>query len=262
MHAARPLAKTLGETSRIQGITFAAGTDVFFGLDDRLTACAIPEDQVILGVPCAKGLVHFHPDGRLARATLAAAHQTRGARFEPGTRLSWLEDGTLAAHLAGPQRVGEVELPAAVSALLCPEGALIRWSRQVESEQSLGAVPCAAHSKVTLFADGRLMRATAARDAVIDGVTIMGGTDVELHAGGGPAVVTLGAPLSRGGFTFEAGTTVVFRSDGTLSVAHLADDLSHDGRRFEADTYLQFDADERLDSHVSIGWSIAERARG
>src|SRR5690606_3429138 len=65
MATARPLAQTLGAPRSIQGIDFIAGTQLFFGLPNELIASMLPEDQVIAGIPCARGLVHFHPGGQV-----------------------------------------------------------------------------------------------------------------------------------------------------------------------------------------------------
>jgi len=262
MATARPLTRTLGAPQSIQGISFRAGTDVYFGLDDRLALCVIPDDQEILGVPCARGLVHFHPTGELAQATLARDFVHRGITFRRGALLTWDEEGALTAHLPDDHVIGDVYVPGSCTAFLCAEGRLQKWARRLRQEEVIAGLTCQADSVVTQFANGDVERATLARDVQREGLTLLGGTDVEFHRNGHLAVGTIAETLDRGGFRFEPGTVVVMRDDGSLSVAHLPEDLTVGEETFPAGSYLQFDADGRLTSHTAITWSVIQRAEG
>jgi len=262
MATARPLTQTLGAPRSIQGIAFDAGTDVYFGLDDRLSACVIPADQVINGIPCAQGLVHFHPSGELAQATLARDFAVRGAHFKRGTQLAWNEDGTLAAHLREDHVIGGVTVPRTATARLDEDGKLVSWSRRLAGEETIQGVPCEARSVVTRYGDGHPKRLTAAWDVAIDGFVAMGGSDLEFHRNGCVSRLTLAEATHKAGARFEAGTVLVLRDDHTLSLAHLVDALCLDGITYPEGAYLNFDEREQLTSHASITWSVRPGARG
>lgn len=261
MATARPLNQTLGAPRSIQGIDLHAGTDVYFGLDDRLSLCVIPMDQPINGVPCARGLVHFHPSGELAQATLAREFAVRGVSFRPGTLVSWNEDGTVSAHLAEEHLIGGVPVPRASTVRLDEHGALSSWSRRLEHEEAIHGVPCQAGSVVTRYGDGRPERLTAAWDCSVDGFVALGGADIEFHRNGRVSRVTLAEPVTRAGIRFEAGTTLVQRDDGVLSLAQLADDLELDETTYPSGTYLQFDEREAISSYATITWGVLPGGR-
>ncbi|TNF24812.1 MAG: hypothetical protein EP329_24240 [Deltaproteobacteria bacterium] len=262
MAIARPLSQTLGTPRSVQGISFNAGTDLYFGLDDRLSLCVIPDDQTIHGVPCARGLVHFHPSGEVAQTTLARDLEVRSIRFCRGTVLSWNEDGTVAAHLCEDHVIGSVTVPRGASVRITEDGAIESWSRRLVGEEIIAGVPCQAGSVVTRYGDGRPERLTAASDVLVDGLVALGGSDVEFHRNGRLSRVTLADAAERAGVRFDAGTTLVYREDGTLSLAHLADELTIAGITYPAGTYLQFDEQQALASHATITWSVLPGAQG
>lgn len=262
MATVRPLAQTLGAPRSIQGISFTAGTDLYFGLDDRLSLCVIPEDQLINGVPCACGLVHFHPSGELAQATLSRDMVVRSVAFKRGTLLSWNEDGTLAAHFGEEHVIGAILVPRGATARITEDGALESWSRRLTGEETIAGVPCQAGSVITRYGDGRPERLTAAHETVVDGFVALGGSDVEFHRNGRVSRLTLAEPAERRNVRFDAGTTLVLRDDGSLSLAHLADELTVGEMTYPAGTYLQFDEREALTSHATITWSVLPGARG
>jgi len=262
MAIARPLSQTLGAPRSVQGISFNAGTDLYFGLDDRLSACVIPDDQTINGVPCARGLVHFHPSGELAQAVIARDLEVRTVRFRKGTQLSWNEDGTVAAHLAEAHTIGSATVPRGASARITESGELESWSRRLLDEETIGGLRCQAGSVVTRYGDGRPERLTVAEDTVIGDLAVLGGSDVEFHRNGQVSRLTIAEPATRADVRFEGGTTLVFRDDGTLSLAHLADELAVGDMTYPAGTYLQFDPSGALASHATITWSVLPGARG
>jgi len=253
--------QTLGSACSIQGIAFEAGTQVYFGLSDELVLCVLPTEQDISGIPCARGLVHFHPNGALAQATLAREHVERSFTFKSGTLLSWNEDGTLGAHVGEPHGFDGVVVPAGASLRLDHEGRLVSWSRRLQVEEMVGGYACQASSVVTCFADGRPERFTLSRSQEVDGLPVMGGTDVELHANGRIAAATLSEPFEAAGVAFEAGTTLVFRPNGTLSVAQLAEDMEIGGRTYPDGSYLVFDEVGNLTEHAAITWEVHRVAR-
>jgi len=253
-------AQTLGVPCHIQGIPFEAGTQVFFGLSDELVLCVLPQDKVISGVPCAQGLVHFHPTGQLAQCTLAIDHVERNMALARGTILTWNEDGTLMALLTSPHGIGDITIPAGASLRLDDAGTLVSWSRRVPIEESVHGIPCQAGSVVTCFADGRPERVTLAKSHVVDNIPCMGGTDVELHSTGRLAVGTLGESLEILSIPFEIGTELVFRPDGSLSVVQLVEDMEIAGRRYTDGTYLLFDEAGHLTDSAAITWEVMRPA--
>jgi len=254
-------AQTLGSACSIQGIPFEAGTQVYYGLSDELVLCVLPSDQAIAGVPCARGLVHFHPGGSLAQATLAADHVERSFSFKQGTQLSWNEDGTLGAHVGEPHGFDGVVVPAGASLRLDEDGRLVSWSRRLAVEETIGGLAGQAGSVVTCFANGRPERLTLSRSQVIDGIPSMGGTDVELHSNGRVAATTLAEAHEVAGVRFEAGTTLVYRPNGSLSVAQLAEDTDIGGRTYPDGSYLVFDEAGNLTEHAAITWEVHRVAR-
>ena len=262
MATARPLTQTLGSPRSIQGIAFDAGTDVYFGLDDRLSACVIPHDQTINGVPCAQGLVHFHPSGELAQCTLARDLSVRSVAFRRGTQLTWNEDGTLAAHLGEELPVGPVVVPRTATARFGEQGELLSWSRRLVHEEVIHGVPCEAGSVVTRYGDGGPKRLTAAWDVPIGGFVAMGGSDIEFHQSGHVSHVTLAEAADKAQIRFEEGTVLVMRDDRSLSLAHLAEPLTIGEVTYPEGTYLHFDERERLSSSATVTWSVRPGARG
>ncbi len=254
-------AQTLGCRCSIQGISFEAGTQVFFGLADELVLCVLPVDQPVSDVPCQKGLVHFHPNGTLAQATLATDHSLRGVAFRAGAQLTWNEDGTLGAHLPAPFAIESVVVPAGASLRIDDAGKLVSWSRRLVIEETVDGIPCEAGSVLTCFASGRPERLTLARYHRVDGLAAMAGTDLELHGTGKVAVVTLGEESEVAGILFENGTTLVFRPDGTLSVAQLAEDLEIAGKTYSDGTHLLFDEAGRMTGHAAITWEVLRPER-
>ncbi|MFO0744131.1 MAG: hypothetical protein U1F43_00465 [Myxococcota bacterium] len=255
-------AQTLGSACSIQGIPFEAGTQVFFGLSDELVLCVLPTDQTIASIPCQKGLVHFHPNGALAQATISRDHVERGLPFKRGTLLSWNEDGTLGAHVGESHAFDGVVVPAGASLRLDEGGRLISWSRRLAVEETVGGLACQGGSVVTCFADGRPERLTLSRSQVVDAIPVMGGTDLELHSNGHVAAATLAEAHEVAGVRFEAGTTLVFRPTGSLSVAQLAEDMDIGGRTFVDGTYLSFDEVGNLTESAAITWEVHRVARG
>lgn len=253
-------AQTLGAACQIQGISFEAGTQVFYGLADELVLCVLPTDQVISGVPCQKGLVHFHPNGTLAQATLSRDHVERGVSLARGTMVSWNEDGTLGVQLAEPQIFGAHQIPTGASLRLDEAGQLTSWSRRIAIEDQVHGIPCQAGSVITCFADGRPERVTLSKNHVVDGIPCMGGTDVELHSTGRIAVAMLGESMDLLGVHFGAGTELVFRPDGSLSVAQLVEDMDIAGRAYTDGTYLLFDERGHLTDSAAITWEVMRPA--
>ncbi len=254
-------AQTLGASCQIQGIPFEAGTQVFFGLSEELVLCVLPRDQVIFGIPCAQGLVHFQPSGQLAQVTLSDDHSERGLLFARGTTLVWNEDGTLGAQLASPYSVDGTTIPAGASMRVDDSGRLVSFSRRIAVEEVIGGIPCQGGSVVTCFASGHPERATLARHHVVDSIPCMSSTDVELHASGRLAVATLGEAKDLLGILFETGTELVFRPDGSLSVAQLCEDMEIAGRRYTDGTYLLFDEKGHLTETAGITWEVMRPAR-
>ena len=160
-------AQTLGISCCIQGIQLQAGTQVFLGLANELVLCVLPEPQRIQEVPCAAGLVHFHPDAGLAQATLARDHVERGVRFGAGTVLSWNEDGTLGAVLAAAAEHEGRLLPEGATLRFDAGGLLVSWSMHLDDGAEIDGIPCAGDSIATFHADGQLERATLAESVAI-----------------------------------------------------------------------------------------------
>ncbi len=253
-------AQTLGISCSIQGVQLQAGTQVFLGLANELVLCVLPEAQRIQEVPCAAGLVHFHPDAELAQATLARDHVERGIVFTAGTVLSWNEDGTLGAVLGAAAEHEGQALPAGATLRFDAGGLLVSWSQRLEDPCLIDGVPCAGGSIVTFHASGQLERATLVETVAVGAWTALGGTDLEFHPNGSPSHLTLGAPATFGAFTFEAGTTLTLRPDRTLSVATLADDLTVGGTTWVDGAQLYFDAAGALTGHASRTWQVLRRA--
>jgi hypothetical protein len=256
MATVRPLAQTLGQPRSVQGIDFHTGTTLFFGLANELVLSVIPDDKLIGDVPCASGLVHFQPCGKLGQATLAREYALHGITFGPATTLSWNEDGTLLARLVSPHRVADVALPAGANVRITDDGKIESWSRRLHTVESPAGVACQEGSVVTRYGDGTLQRVTLEGDQACGGFTALDGSDLEFHTNGAVAAVTLAASVSRAGFTFEPGDQLVFRSDGTLSVAHLAHATTRGDEQFPEGAYLRFDDREQLTSHVSQTWRV------
>lgn len=253
-------AQTLGAACQIQGIPFEAGTEVFFGLSDELVLCVLPTDQVISGIPCQKGLVHFQPSGQLGQATLSMEHSVRGVSFPRGTSLTWNEDGTLGAHIAVPHTFGATHVPAGATLRFDEGGRLVSWSRRLAIEDQVNGIPCQAGSIVTCFADGTPERVTLAKNHLVDGVPCMGGTDIELHATGRLAVATLAEASELATIPFQMGTSLVFRPDGSLSVAQLVEDMEIAGRSYTDGTFLLFDERGYLTDSAAITWEVMRPA--
>lgn len=259
--SAHARARTLGASCSIQGVQLQAGTQVFLGLANELVLCVLPAPQRIQEVPCAAGLVHFHPDAGLAQATLGRAHVERGVHFEAGTILSWNEDGTLGAVLADEAELEGRTLPAGATLRFDAGGLLASWSIRLEDAAAISGVPCAEGSIVTFHASGQLERATLGEGAQIGPWTALGGTEVEFHPDGTPSHLTLGAPATFGAFHLEAGTTLTLRTDGTLSVASLGEDLTVDGVPYPDGAQLYFDAAGALQHPPRAGRMTGQRAR-
>ncbi len=253
-------AQTLPAACHIQGIPFEAGTQVFFGLSDELVLCVLPTDRDVAGIPCQKGLVHFHPTGALGQATLARDFAVRGMTFARGTNLSWNEDGTLGAQLAAPHLYEGRQIPAGATLRLDDAGRLVSWSRRLPVEDQVHGIPCQAGSIITCFASGLPERVTLAANHVVDTVPCMGGTDIELHSTGRLAVATLAETTELLGIPFEAGTALVFRPDGSLSVAQLVDDMEIAGRSYTDGTFLLFDERGHLTDSAAITWEVMRPA--
>jgi hypothetical protein len=261
MATAHARAQTLGVSCSIQGVQLQAGTQVFLGLSNELVLCVLPEPQRIQGIPCARGLVHFHPDATLAQATLARDHVERGVPFAAGTQLSWNEDGTLGAALKSPQVIAGVPMPADATVRFDAAGMLLSWSRRVNGATVVGGIPCEDSAMVTFHATGEVERLTLGQSFEIGDITALGGTDLELHLGGGLAVATLGASWTHDGITFEVGTQLTFRPDGTLSIAILAEDHARGDERWPEGSQLYFDEAGHLSGHAALTWEVLRPAR-
>lgn len=261
MATAHARAQTLGVTCSIQGVQLQAGTQVFLGLSNELVLCVLPEPQRIQGVPCARGLVHFHPDATLAQAALARDHVVRGIPFAAGTQLSWNEDGTLGAALRSPQVIARVPMPGDATVRFDGEGMLLSWSRRMVEGGQVDGLPCDEGAMVTFHATGEVERLTLGETVQVGAITALEGTDLELHLGGRVAVATLGAPWSHDGITFEVGTQLTFRPDGTLSIAILAEDHSRGDERWPEGSQLYFDDAGRLAGHAALTWEVLRPAR-
>ena len=259
--SAHARARTLGASCSIQGVQLQAGTQVFFGLANELVLCVLPAPQRIQEVPCAAGLVHFHPDAGLAQATLGRPHVERGVHFSEGTVLSWNEDGTLGAVLGDAADFEGRTLPAGATLRFDAGGLLASWSLRLEDAAAIDGVPCAEGSIATFHASGQLERATLHETGRLGDWMALGGTDVEFHPDGTPSHLTLGAPAVFGAFAFEAGTTLTLRTDGTLSVATLAEDLTVGGVTYPDGAQLYFDAAGALTGHAARTWRVLKRAR-
>jgi hypothetical protein len=260
MATAHARARTLGATCSIQGIQLQAGTQVFLGLANELVLCVLPEPQRIQGIPCAAGLVHFHPDASLAQATLGRDHTERGVTFTAGTQLAWNEDGTLGAVLRSSHVIAGVTLPAEATVRVDGHGQLVCWSLRVPEARTIGGLPCEGGSVVTFHATGKVERLTLGDHVQVGPVTALAGTDLELHPDGGVAFVTLGRSWNCGEVEFEVGTNLTFRPDGTLSVAMLAEEHVANGVTYPDGAQLYFDEAGRLTGHAATTWEVLRPA--
>jgi|GEM_PF-1437930 len=261
MATAHARAQTLGFPCSIQGVQLQAGTQIFLGLSNELVLCVLPEPQRIQGVPCATGLVHFHPDATLAQATLGKDHVERGIPFASGTLLSWNEDGTLGAALNSAQVFVGIAMPEQATVRFDEQGMLVSWSVYVIDEGVvIGGFPCEAVSIVTRYATGQVERLTLSDNVDVGPVTAMASTDLELHINGNVAVVTLGAKWVHEDIEFDVGTNLTFCPDGTLSVAILSGEHSHGDVTWPDAAQLYFDEAGKLTGFAASTWEVTRPA--
>jgi hypothetical protein len=261
MASAHARGQTLGVTCSIQGVQLQAGTQVFLGLANELVLCVLAEAQRIQGVPCAAGLVHFHPDANLAQATLSRDHTERGVPFAAGTLLSWNEDGTLGALLRRPQVFAGIAMPSDATVRFDGQGMLVSWSMRNADGGLVGNLPCEPGTIVTFHATGDVERMTLAESVEVGPIVALGGTDIEFHPTGAVAVATLGRSWAFSGFEFEVGTNLTFRPDGTLSVAIVAEEHAAHGQIFPEGAQLYFDERGELSGSAALTWEVLRPAR-
>src|SRR5437016_4203611 len=91
---------TLGADQEIDGLPCLGGTLVWFHPNQRVSSLHLASDRDVDGIPCAGGkdlllALNFHPNGRLAGATLPREHVLIGRAFPRWTHVSFDTKGRL-----------------------------------------------------------------------------------------------------------------------------------------------------------------------
>ena len=91
---------TLGADQEIDGLPCLGGTLVWFHPNQRVSSLHLASDRDVDGIPCAGGkdlllALNFHPNGRLAGATLPREHVLIGRAFPRRTHVSFDAKGRL-----------------------------------------------------------------------------------------------------------------------------------------------------------------------
>jgi hypothetical protein len=141
----------LGADQEIDGLPCLGGTVVWFHPNQRVSSLNLASDRDVDGIPCASGkdlflALNFHPNGRLAVATLAREHILIGRTFPRRARIRFDEKGRLVS----------VGLP---------------------EDGDIDGIPVKAHAPPLAFHDnGRLRELTLARGHLVAGQHYAGGT--------------------------------------------------------------------------------------
>jgi hypothetical protein len=146
---------TLAHDTDIQGLPCAGGRSVVFFPGGRIRLAWLSRPAVLGGVACAPGIVYLHEGATVLNATLASDHELTGVKLPAGTRVTLDEDGRLLEH-----------------------------SRRLETDQTLGGLPCSAAFHVWLYPDGRLSVVVLAAPAVVGGREYPRGAQLFLDEGG------------------------------------------------------------------------------
>ncbi|MFO0619700.1 MAG: hypothetical protein U0414_44360 [Polyangiaceae bacterium] len=168
---------TCPEPLELAGVRFACETIVFeFGF---LREGSADGDGVVDGVPYQSSeIVRFHDNGRLARCYLSEDTTLSEVPCKAGTRVYLDGQGRLVEGTVAIDTVIAHVPVAAGSVVNLDEGVPAALSPREDIE--LDTIPCAKGQLVELDAKGRVVRATLARDRVLDGWQLPAGSTVVL----------------------------------------------------------------------------------
>jgi hypothetical protein len=122
----------LSADQEVDGLPCLGGTLVWFHANQRVSSLHLASDRVIDGIPCAGGkdlhlALNFHPNGRLAAATLAREHVLFGRTFPRSTHTSFDGKGRLVSVVLPEDRnIDGIPVKAGVPALAFHDNGRLR----------------------------------------------------------------------------------------------------------------------------------------
>jgi hypothetical protein len=122
----------LGADQEVDGLPCLGGTLVWFHANQRVSVLHLASDRDIDGIPCASGrelhlALNFHPNGRLAAATLAQECVLIGRTFPRRTRVSLAAKGHIvSAALPEDWDIDGIPVKAGVPALAFDDNGRLR----------------------------------------------------------------------------------------------------------------------------------------
>jgi hypothetical protein len=265
----------------IRGFPVAAGKDLCFFEDGRISAFDLSKDTVIDGLPCMAGSrVWLTLDDGLAGCTVSDDVEIGGSLFRRGSLVVLDENGV---HLRLEGREGASCLPPAkegiqggiityangrirgrlllkeeaVKGTGCSEGSWVWYhedggvSSFVPSRDvTIGDVPCRAGRPVHLYQNGKLLRCYLSRDAEIRGIPASSDTFLLFHENGALSACRLAGDLEFQGIRCKRGRWIGFHEDASLKRCFLAEDIHKEGVLLKAGAWASFHRDGRLECYT------------
>ncbi|MBU4488267.1 MAG: hypothetical protein KKI13_04290 [Candidatus Omnitrophica bacterium] len=232
-------AEILNANTTVQGITFPKGTDIYFYKSGKPRSAIIPYDQVIQGIPCAKGTIWLYESGKLKNATLAQNEKIQGIVCAKNRQALFHESGKLTqAILAGDQKIQGILFNDGTEVCLSEEGRLLVVV--LAQEQEIQQIPCAKGSQIHLSGTGKLEGAVLAKEQVIQGI-LCAKAPIELYESGKLKKARLAQDQEIQGIRFIAGSDMSFTESGALENAKLVQAQEIQGIKFIKGSRINFD---------------------
>jgi hypothetical protein len=146
---------TLAHDTDIQGLPWAGRRSVVFYPSGRIRLAWLRKPTPVGSVPCAAGITYLHENGSPLNVALASPHEFDGIAVEPGSRVTFDDDGRL-----------------------------LEFSVLLDHDQEIGGLPCSAQFSVWLYPDGRPSLVVLASSASVGGQEYQRGSELFLSDAG------------------------------------------------------------------------------
>lgn len=198
----------------------AAGEDVCFFEDGKLSAFNLSSTIEIFGVPCMAGTrLWFHRNGGLRGCTLADESVIQGLAFDKGSFVLFDEEG--------------IPIPFEINSPAGPEPDLIYydsgelWGKLLAREEEFHTVLCSRGTWVWYYRNGRVSSLEPAVDTKRGNAFWRHGTRVYFHENGEVMRCNLPGDMEIQGIPVSAQSFLLFHDNGVLAACRLARDHVH-----------------------------------
>lgn len=251
---------TLSQDASLWGTLFKAGTKFDKRTDLRPQRAyewilVLPEDTLIQGIPCQKGdNTHLHLNGRVSFTRLSQDMTFQGIPFKKGAWVEFYPEGQLEWFaLSQDQIIQGISFKKGSWVKLEPDGKLVHV--QTDDETLIQGIPCkggSANNLIEFHSNGRIERASLAREATIQGISLKGESHIYFNREGKLEKFYSSEATHVDGISCMEGY-VAIHPNGKIKNAFLSKDTTIQGIHFKKGHYVEFHSNGKI-----LGDSLSE----